>query len=85
MVRVSPRTFHLDNVDIWLNNSNLELLGKKFENFLTEREHECVSQMYTFVLGQNIIVPNSCWKTYFLKKLEKHSVYNHVFLDQQIY
>ena len=27
-----------------------------------------MSQMYTFVLGQNIIVPNSCWKTYSLKK-----------------
>ena len=68
MVRVSSRTFLFDNVDIWLNHSNLELPGKTFEYFLTEREHECVSQMYTFVLGQNILVPNSCWKTYSLKK-----------------
>ena len=68
MVRISSRTFQFDNVDIWLNHSNLELPGKKFEYFLTEREHECVSQMYTFVLDQNIIVPNSCWKTYSLKK-----------------
>ena len=55
-------------MDTWLNHSNLELPGKKFEDFLTEREHECVSQMYAFVLGQNIIVPNSCCKIYFLKK-----------------
>ena len=68
MVRVSSRSFQFDNVDIWLNHSDLEFPGKKFEYFLTEREHECVSQMYAFVLGQNIIVPNSCWKTYSLKK-----------------
>ena len=75
MVRVSSRTFQFDNVDIWLNHSNLELPGKKFEYFLTERKHECVSQMYTFVLGQNIIVPNSCWKTYSLKKAGKTYAY----------
>ena len=68
MVRVSSRSFQFDNVDIWLNHSDLEFPGEKFEYFLTEREHECVSQMYAFVLGQNIIVPNSCWKTYSLKK-----------------
>ena len=73
MVRVSSRTFQFDNVDIWLNHSNLELPRKKFEYFLTEREHECVSQMYRFVLGQNIIVPtvavgNNFWKSYSLKK-----------------
>ena len=60
MVHVSSRSFQFDNVDIWLNHSNLKLPGKKFEYFLTEREHECVSQMYTFIFGQNIIVPNSC-------------------------
>ena len=86
MVRVSSRSFQFDNVDIWLNHSDLGLPGKKSEYFLTEREHECVSQMYAFVLGQNIIVPNSYWKTYSLKKLEKHmGVYNHLTLDQQIY
>ena len=68
MVRVSFHVSQLDNVDIWLNHSNLELPGKKFKYFLTEREHECVSQMYTFVLGQNIIVPNGCWKIYSLRK-----------------
>ena len=67
-MRVSSRTFQFDNVDICLNHSNLELPEKTFEYFLLEREHECVSQMYKFVFGRNIIVPNSCWKTYFLKK-----------------
>ena len=67
MVSVSSRSFQFDNVDIWLNHYNLELSGKKFEYFLTDREHECVSQMYAFVLGQNIIVL-SYWKTYSLKK-----------------
>ena len=82
---VSSRLFQFDNVDIWLNYSNIELYGKKFEYFLTEWEHECVSQMYAFAFGQIIVIPNNCWKTDSLKKAGETYVYVYVVLNRQIY
>ena len=38
------------------------------QHYLTEMEHGCLSEMYQFIFGEGITVPNSCWQMYRLRK-----------------